>query len=207
MRRIIFALICLLPIILFLITPSPSGKFILIIGDSLSYPYGIPPKDSWINLLQKRIDAHKSDYKIINFSIPGDKTQQALKRYLWAVQFYKPVITIIELGANDGLYHVPIHSIKSNLALMIQEAKFRKSKVLLLGMRLPLNYEASYREAFRALYPELAQQEQITLVPLLLEHVDNNPQLMQKDKLHPVQEAQATLAETVWLELSKICCN
>lgn len=204
MKRILFAAACLLPIFIFLMVPVNSEKVILIIGDSLSYAYGIKSEDSWTHLLQERLADKMYNYKLINFSIPGDVTGKAVKRFTWAVNEYKPVITIIELGANDGLNHVSINEIKNNLLQMIVFAKRNKSRVILLGMHLPLDYNRSYRNAFSSMYPDLAKQEQITLVPHFLEKVDSNPQLMQADKLHPVKGAQAMLLETIWPALKKL---
>lgn len=203
MKRVWFAIACLLPIFVFLIMPAKSEETILIVGDSLAYPYGIKPEDSWVNLLKKRLADRGYPYKLINFSIPGDETGKALKRFSWAIGEYKPVITIIELGANDGLNHVPVNDIKKNLLRMIVQAKEKGSEVILMGMRLPLDYNAAYRQDFADIYPALSKQEHITLVPLLLNNVDSNSKLMLADKIHPVKEAQPMILDTMWPYLEK----
>lgn len=204
MKRVLFIIVCLLPIIVFLNMPANTKQIILIVGDSLGYAYGIKPEDSWASLLQERLVDENYKYELVNFSIPGDETGKAMKRFSWALNEYNPAITIIELGANDGLHHLAIKDIKSNLLQMITLAKRKKSQVILLGMRLPLEYDPMYRKAFSSIYPDLAKQEHVILVPLLLKNVDNNSKLMQEDKLHPIKEAQGMLLETVWSALKKI---
>ena len=204
MKRILFAIACLVPIFVYLSMSSKSEKIILIVGDSLSYAYGIKPKDSWISLLKERLADRKYTYKLVNFSIPGDETGKALKRFTWAVKEYKPVITILELGANDGLHHLPVDDIRKNLLQMIVQAKKMGSKVILMGMRLPLDYNSNYRNSFASIYPALAKQEQITLVPLLLKNVDSNAKLLLADKIHPVKEAQPTLLDNMWPYLEEL---
>ncbi|CAM2930629.1 arylesterase [Legionella worsleiensis] len=204
MKRMIFLLLCLLPFFLVLLLPAKSEPTLLIIGDSLSYAYGIRSQDSWVSLLQERLKKNNYHYQVVNYSIPGDVTENGLKRLQWALDEYKPKITVIEMGANDGLQHVPIKTIQANLLKMIILAKQHKSKVLLLGMRLPVEYPSSYRAAFANLYPVLANQQNIALVPVFLKHVDSNAYLMQDDKLHPKKEGQAILLETVWSQLKKL---
>lgn len=204
MKRIAFMLLCLLPFILILFFPKQSKPIILIVGDSLSYPYGIRPQESWVHLLQEKLNKEQFDYKVVNYSVPGDVTTKALGRFVWAFNEYNPVITIIELGANDGLQFVPIDTIKSNLEKMIVLAKQKNSKVLLMGMRLPVHYPSPYRVAFSKLYRELAEQQQVILVPLFLQNVDTNQHLMLDDKLHPTEQGQLILLKNVWRQLKQL---
>lgn len=204
MKRILFAIACLLPIFVYLSIPVKSEKIILIVGDSLSYPYGIKTDESWVSLLKMRLADRKYPYKLVNFSIPGDEAVKAVKRFTWAVNEYKPAITILELGANDGLTQVPVADIKQSLLRMIVEAKKKGSKVILMGMRLPLDYSAVYRHDFAGIYPALAEQENITLVPVFLNSVASNPQLMLSDKIHPVKDAQPKLLNTMWPYLEEL---
>ncbi|KTD38814.1 Esterase TesA precursor [Legionella moravica] len=204
MKRMVFLLLCLLPFFLVLFFPKKTSPVILIVGDSLSYAYGIRAQDSWVNLLKERLKNENYHYELVNYSIPGDVTENGLHRLQWALNEFNPKITIIEMGANDGLQHVPIQMIKSNLLKMIVLAKQKNSKVLLLGMRLPVDYPSSYRAAFSNLYPALANQQNIALVPVLLKYVDTNKNLMQDDKLHPTEQGQFIILETVWRQLKKL---
>jgi acyl-CoA thioesterase-1 len=47
-------------------------------------------------------------------------------------------------------------------------------------------------------FPELANQYHLPLVPFLLEKVALNPALMQEDGLHPNARAQALVLDNLW---------
>ena len=142
----------LLIISLMLFSPSViAEKTILVIGDSLSAGYGLSPSKGWVNLL-KRIQQHASQYRVINSSISGETTGNGLSRLPKALKEYKPAITIIQLGANDGLRGFGISLIRKNLEKMVVLAKGANSKVLLLGMRLPLEYSGLYSNRFHQIY-------------------------------------------------------
>lgn len=205
LKRTIIALLCLLPIILYFLLPTkPEKNTILLLGDSISFAYGVRDDRNWVALLQHRLDEQQYHYKIINFGIPGDVTSNALKRLPWALKEYKPNITIIQIGSNDAIHGYPISLIKDNLQKMIRLAKQANSKVILLGMRVQPSYGGEkYEHDFAMIYPYLAKQEQIGYVPYFLRNVGDNSQLMQKDKLHPTQAGQPILMETIWPELKK----
>jgi len=184
--------------------PILAKNTILIVGDSISAGFGIDPQKGWVMLLQQRLQEKKYAYQVVNSSISGDTTSNGLNRLPAMLQQYHPQITIIELGGNDGLRGLPLNVIKQNVASMISLAKKAGSKVLLLGVRLPPNYGPQYTQLFRQLFVNLAKEESVNLVPLFLNHVDDNPQLMQVDGIHPKEEAQVILLNNVWPILEKL---
>lgn len=204
LKQWIVTIVCLIPILLYFFMPASKEKTILILGDSLSYPYGIGPKDSWVELLQQRLNKENYHYKLIDSSIPGDVTEGGLERLPRNLKDDKPVLTIIEMGANDAIQGLPIATIKDHLRQLIRLAKKANSKVLLLGMHMLPNNTIEYQNNFRQIYPELAREEHVTLVPLFLKDVESNPRLMQEDKLHPIKEAQPMLLETIWPFIKKL---
>jgi acyl-CoA thioesterase I len=203
-KQFIVIVICLLPLFLYFILPRYSEKTILILGDSLCSPYGIGPKDSWVFLLQQQLNNEKYHYKVVNSSTPGDTTEDGLIRLPAELKNAQPTLTIIALGANDAIHGLPIATIKSNLLKLIQLAKQAHSKVLLLGMHMFPNNTLEYANQFQKIYPELSQQEHVALVPFFLKDVEDNPSLMQDDKLHPIKEAEPILLKNVWPEIKKI---
>jgi len=205
-KQLVVIIICLLPLLLYFIFPYYSGKTILVLGDSLSSPYGIGPKDSWVFLLQKKLDKEKNPYQIVNSSIPGNTTDDGLERLSRVLKNTKPTLTIIELGANDALKSRPIATIRENLLTLIQIAKKANCKVLLLGMNMPsiAPNDREYANAFRQIYSDLAAQEHIFLVPHFLQGVEDRPYFMQEDRLHPTKEAQPILVENIWPQIQKI---
>lgn len=168
-------------------------------GDSLSAGYGIPRDASWPSLLQAELKRTHLHYKVINASISGETTSGGLRRLPATLKEHHPSIVILELGANDGLRGSKTNIIEKNLGDLIQQAKGEGSKVLLLGMQLPPNYGVDFTKHFKALYPKLAHQHRIELVPFLLQGVEADQ--FQADNLHPVAEAQVKILETVMEKL------
>jgi len=68
----------------------------------------------------------------------------------------------------------------------------------LFGKQIPPNYGLEYTKQFQDLYPRLARQEQIELVPFFLKSVASDMNLFQADRMHPNEKAQAILFKNVW---------
>ncbi len=157
---------------------------------------------SWPSLLQHTISEHYPDYHIINASISGETTQGGLRRLPQALQQHQPKIIILELGANDGLRGFNLKTMQHNLQQMIEQAHAHQSQVLLIGMQIPPNYGPHYTRRFAEIYPQLATQYQLELLPFLLDGLKD--QNFQADHLHPNAAAQPYLARQVWKKLAPI---
>ncbi|MFZ5594076.1 MAG: arylesterase [Pseudomonadota bacterium] len=181
--------------------PAP---VILVLGDSLSAAYGIDQNAGWVALLQKRLMEQSYNYRVVNASISGATTRSGLSRLGQALQTYKPVIIVLELGANDGLRGLTVEEMRNNLAAIIEKSRQNRAKVLLIGMRLPPNYGPAYTKKFHDVYTGLADRYRIPLVPFLLEGVATDFSLMQSDGLHPTAEAQPMILENVWKEMARM---
>jgi acyl-CoA thioesterase I len=180
---------------------AAQDRTILVFGDSLSAAYGLPSAEGWAALLQRKLREQGYGYRIVNASISGETTSGGLQRLPRALQIDRPSIVLLELGANDGLRGLPLSLIRDNLEAMIHLSQQAGSRVLLLGIQLPPNYGARYADEFAALYPGLAKQHQLPLVPFLLERVALKPDLMQADGLHPDAAGEPIVLENVWSEL------
>lgn len=170
-------------------------KNILVFGDSLSAGYGIARDAAWPQLLQTRLQNDQTPYRVVNASIAGETTAGGVRRIAAALTKHKPVIVILELGANDGLRGGSMTEMRKNLSLIIESALRSGSKLLLVGMRLPPNYGKNYVQQFQDSYPYLAKKHRISLLPFLLDGV--RPDQFQADNLHPVAEAQPLLLDNV----------
>lgn len=176
----------------------------LVIGDSLSSGYGIDPQKGWVALLERKVKQRYPDMTVINDSISGDTTLAAKTRFQKSIEKHKPSILILELGGNDGLRGLPLAKMKKNLNTMIEYAKSKDIKILLIGIRIPPNYGQQYTKQFEQIYPDLAKQHNLPLVPRLLENVGGNTDLMQPDGVHPRENAQEILLNNVWPQLKKL---
>jgi acyl-CoA thioesterase-1 len=118
----------------------------------------------------------------------------------------RPAIVILELGANDGLRGLNLEDTKRNLERIIQRCQQASATVVLAGMKLPPNYGADYTKRFEAMYPALAKQYRLTLIPFFLDGVAGRPSLNQGDGIHPTSEGHRIIADKV-LETVKPLLN
>jgi acyl-CoA thioesterase I len=177
---------------------------ILVVGDSLSAGFGLALEDGWVTLLQARLDESGYGYEVINASISGDTTQGGRARMPRALALHQPEIVIIELGGNDGLRGIPVPVLRDNLLEMVRQASAAGAQVLLLGVEIPMNYGAVYRDAFRQSYPMVAQGTGATVVASFMDGVAMDESLMQPDGIHPNAAGQPRLLANVWPALTAL---
>ena len=175
-----------------------SDHTILVLGDSLSAALGIRPEQGWVALLAQRLQAQGYGYQIVNASVSGETTSGGLERLPRALQLHQPGTVILELGANDGLRGLPVDETRENLAHMVRLSQTAGARVLLVGMRIPPNYGPRYTEQFARVFPEVANQYHLPLVPFLLEKVALDPTRMQQDGMHPNARGEPPVLDTLW---------
>lgn len=181
-----------------------ASKTLLVLGDSLSAEYGLARGSGWVPLLEKRLKEKDSDVKVVNASISGDTTSGGRARLQPLLERHKPDVLVLELGANDALRGLPIASTESNLRAIIESAQKIGAKVLLVGMQIPPNYGSEYANRFSGLFPKLAKEYKLPLVPFFLAPLIERPDLFQADRLHPTAEAQPLLLDTIWPKLQPL---
>jgi acyl-CoA thioesterase I len=71
-------------------------------------------------------------------------------------------------------------------------------------MKLPRSFPESYRREFEEVYPDLAREYAIALVPFLLEGVGGDPRLNLPDGLHPNAAGYRRVADAVWPVLEPV---
>jgi acyl-CoA thioesterase-1 len=174
-------------------------KIILFYGNSLTAGYGIDADDAFPGLTQTRIDSLGLDYKVINGGLSGETTAGGLSRLDWFLED-KPEIFILELGGNDGLRGIAITETKSNLLAMVDKvrAKFPETKIILAGMQIPPNMGQEYSNEFKEIFPAVAKEKNIALIPFLLQSVGGIPELNLPDGIHPTEEGHQIVFETIW---------
>lgn len=192
MRRLLFAVI-----VSFMSMPAIAKPVIVVLGDSISAGYGIEVDQGWVALIQKTLIDSNSKYSISNASISGDTSAGGLARIDPILTAQNPEIVLLQLGANDGLRGLSPVEMKNNLAEIVSRAQKVGAKVILLGMKIPPNYGKRYVEMFYNVYPQLAKELDIALIPFLLEDIALNKDLMQADRLHPNARAQPILADKI----------
>jgi acyl-CoA thioesterase-1 len=188
-------LFCLL---ISVVTLAKANPTILLMGDSLSAEYGLQRGSGWAKILERQLQQQGSQWTIYNASISGETSAGGLSRLPKLLEQEKPGIVFIELGANDALRGLSITQTESNLRKMIELSKKSGARVLLFGMQIPPNYGQSYAKQFQDLYPRLAAQEKVELIPFFLTGVATQRDLFQADNIHPNENAQMLLYKNVW---------
>ncbi|OSN01128.1 arylesterase [Lonsdalea populi] len=168
---------------------------LLVLGDSLSAGYRMSATQAWPALLNNRWQSAPGGVNVVNASISGDTAAQGLSRVPALLQQHRPRWVLIELGGNDGLRGFPPSSLEQDLIKIISLVKDAGAQPLLMQIRLPANYGRRYTETFAAVYPKLATQFAIPLLPFFMEQVYLKPEWMQDDGLHPNRNAQPFIAD------------
>lgn len=57
------------------------------------------------------------------------------------------------------------------------------------------NYGQRYSEMFANIFPQVAEQQKVPLIPFFMESIIENENLMQGDGIHPNREAQPLIAD------------
>lgn len=184
---------------------TAKNKTIVFFGNSLSAGYGLTPSEAFPAIVQTKIDSAALPYKVVNAGLSGETTAGGLGRIDWILQ--QPLdVFVLELGANDGLRGIPVAETKRNLQSIIDKvkAKYPAAQIVLAGMQVPPNMGATYSQTFREIYPALAKQNNIALVPFLLEGVGGEAKLNQQDGIHPTAEGARIVAQNVWQVLQPL---
>ena len=170
----------------------------MVFGDSLSAAYGLDEEQGWAYLLQDRLSDSGDEREVINLSVSGETTGGGWAPLPDALEVYRPSILVLELGANDGLRGLSVKRMQRNLTNMVSAAQDSGAQVLMLGMRLPPSYGKRYVEAFEAVFPQVAAEQNVELMPFFLESIALRDELFQDDRLHPTAPAQPILLDEVW---------
>ncbi len=179
--------------------PASELKTILFFGNSLTAGYGLDVEEAFPALVQQKVDSLGLSYKVINAGLSGETTSGGKTRIGWLLR-QRVDVFVLELGANDGLRGIPVAETKQNLQDIINQvkAKYPEVKLVLAGMQVPPNMGATYAKAFRAVYQDIAQKNDMALIPFLLEGVGGHPELNLPDGIHPTAAGHRIVAATVW---------
>ncbi len=171
---------------------------ILILGDSLSAAHNMPVDQGWAQLFSSNIGASFPHTSVINASISGETTFGGLQRLPALLTQHQPSHLIIELGGNDGLRGLGFEQSTDNLRQMVRLAQQQKITVLLIGVRMPPNFGATYNARFQQIFDRVTAEFDIHYLARFLEGVAaSDPALMQADGIHPTAMAQPILAGKV----------
>jgi acyl-CoA thioesterase-1 len=187
-------------------SPAPSGAppapaaaaapLVVFLGDSLTAGLGLPADQAYPSLLARELSADGFAVRVNNAGVSGDTTADGVRRLRWLLAQH-PAVVVVGLGGNDALRGQPVEEIERNLRQIVAQARQAGARVLVLGMQIPPNYGPDYTSAFAAVYPRIARDLRVPLVPFLLAGVGGVAELNQADGIHPTAAGQVKVAANV----------
>jgi acyl-CoA thioesterase-1 len=177
---------------------------IVAFGDSLTAGLGVGLDEAYPAVLQELLDEAGYGYEVVNAGVSGDTSAGGVRRLDWVLDGRDVRFLILALGANDGLRGLPPSEMKRNLGDIIERAEARGVKVLLAGFEGPPDTQDRYLQEFISVFPELAEEREVALLPSLLDGVAGVSELNQEDGKHPNVEGARILAENVFQALTPL---
>jgi len=161
---------------------------ILAFGDSLTYGSGASQNADYPAILSTL-----SSHEIINAGIPGEISRDGLNRLPDLLDEYQPELLILIHGGNDMIRRIPSQQISDNLKQMIDEARQRNIKVVMLGVPKLNLFLLDSAE----LYQQVADEQK---VPIDLETLPKilSTTALKSDAIHPNNEGYRIMAENIY---------
>jgi lysophospholipase L1-like esterase len=165
-----------------------AGDPILAFGDSITFGYGVNPQESYPAILSQL-----SGHPVVNAGIPGETSDQGLRRLPSVLKEHHAGLLILCFGGNDIIQGLSREALRKNLVAMVRIANGEGMQVFLIGVpditlvglsTLPL-------------YEEIAGEEQILLFDSLLEEILGDPSL-KNDSIHPNARGYRLMAEEIY---------
>jgi acyl-CoA thioesterase-1 len=183
-------------------TANGTRQTVLFLGTSLTAGLGLDPDSAFPQQIQRKIDASALPYQTVNAGVSGETSAGLLRRLDWVLQEPASVI-VVETGANDGLRGQPVAGTQATIAQVLARIKRDRpaAKVLLVQMEAMPNLGRDYTAAFHAMFPALAREHGVTLMPFLLDGVAGRADLNQGDGVHPNDAGERLVTSTVWKAL------
>lgn len=179
-------------------TGAPKALFL---GTSLTAGLGLaePTTQSWPGVIQQLADSAGIPFLVVNAGLSGETSAGALRRADWILKEKYDVI-VIETGANDGLRGLDADSTASNVRGVIAKARAANpgATIFLTQMEAPTNMGPRYTKSFHDLFPKVARETGVILLPFLLDGVGGIAKLNQDDGIHPTAEGARMVAHNVW---------
>jgi acyl-CoA thioesterase-1 len=185
------------------LTPTPLSEqpayqgTIVAFGNSLTEGLGVTPDQAYPAYLERKLISEGYPYQVINAGVGGETSSGALSRIDWILNL-KPDIVILETGGNDGLRGIEPALTKENISQLVGRFQESDIEVVLAGLQIVQNLGQEYTTAFKEIYPAVAEEHGVILVPFFLERVAGEPELNQADGIHPTPAGYEIIAETVY---------
>lgn len=183
------------------------------LGDSLTQGYGLPQGDGFVPQLQAWLDDKGVAAEVLNAGVSGDTTAGGLARLDWTLTPEVDAL-IVALGGNDLLRGLPPEAARANIDAILTRAAEDGLPVLLIGVTAPGNYGLDYKQAFDAIWPDMADKHGVLMVPSFLAPIEAARDdsgsdaamrdLMQADGIHPNAAGVALIVAALGPRVAKL---
>ena len=180
-------------------------RTILFLGTSLTAGLGLEPDSAYPQQIQRKIDASRLPYQVVNAGVSGETSAGLLRRLDWVLRRPAEVI-VVETGANDGLRGLPVSATRTTIGEVLSRIRRERpnAAIVLVQMEAPPNLGQEYTSEFHAMFAELAREHGATLMPFLLEGVAGESRLNQNDGMHPNNAGERIVTNNVWRALQPL---
>ena len=170
---------------------------VLLFGDSLMSGYGLKEDQTLSIILENDLKDAGYNIKVINGSVSGDTSEDGLYRIEEYTSSGDIDLIVLGLGANDMLRRINPDQTENNLRKIIEIIKSKNIKIILAGMKASPTNGLAYKKRFDDIFPKLAEEYDLALIPFLLKKVALNPKLNQSDGIHPNYEGAKVISKTI----------
>ena len=170
---------------------------ILLFGDSLISGYGLKENQALSIILENDLKEAGYNIKVINGSVSGDTSEDGLDKIEEYTSGNDIDLIVLGLGANDMLRRINPDETENNLRKIIEIIKTKNITLILAGMRASPTNGLAYKKKFDDIFPKLAEEYDLNLIPFLLKKVALNPKFNQSDGIHPNYEGTKVISETI----------
>ena len=143
-----------------------------------------------------------TNVEVVYSGLSGETSTGLVNRLDWVAQT-KPDITILTIGANDAIRGIDVATIEKNIRTAVERLQENGSDVILGGMQIYDNLGSDYVKSFSAIYPRVAEDMGLTLIPFFLNNVGGNPELNQDDAIHPTRQGYTIIVDDNILPILK----
>lgn len=194
-------------------SPAPGTQIdeeairVVFLGTSLTEGLGLarPSTEAWPSHVANLADSAGIVLRVVNAGVSGETSAGALRRLEWVMQQF-PDVLVVETGANDALRGLPVEQLEANLDEIVRRMKdgHPDVTVVMAQMEAPPNMGPDYADAFRSVYPRVADRQGTALIPFVLDGVAGSEELNQDDGIHPTLEGHRIMARNAWPVLEEV---
>jgi acyl-CoA thioesterase I len=159
---------------------------IVCFGNSLTEGAGVSLQESYPSLLATRIGR-----PVINAGTAGDMTHDGLRRIARDVLSHRPELVVLEFGANDFLWELPVQETFDNLTTMIRQLQHAGASVVLVEVRMGWWLQDAPDH-----FERVASETGCALVPHVLGQISTDASLL-SDAVHPNAAGYVLMAQRI----------